>query len=55
MPPHLDRHGDAACLRPLRQDQPVTDSDYQCQVCGEWYVVRVLARDCETKHAQEQR
>lgn len=31
------------------------DTDYQCKVCGTWYVVRVLARDCERKHEQEAR
>lgn len=23
---------------------------YQCSICGKWWVVRCLARDCESKH-----
>jgi hypothetical protein len=28
----------------------MTDNDYQCGVCGKFYVVRTLARDCEARH-----
>lgn len=30
------------------------DTDYRCSTCGTWWPVRVVARDCETKHQREE-
>lgn len=34
---------------------PTADSDYQCAICGMWFPVRVLARDCEDGHRGDSR